>query len=166
MPEAATDLLSTLQRQEDELVLDSFDHTDAWALGSGMVELAQAAGHAVGIDIRRPGLILFRAALPGITADQESWIARKAALVLRMESSSALVAARLAAAGIDAAAIGWLGADYAITGGSFPVRVRAAGVVAAVTVSGLSSEQDHDLAVAGLRRHLAGGSSPATGARA
>lgn len=166
MPEAATDLLSTLQRQEDELVLDSFDHTDAWALGSGMVELAQAAGHAVGIDIRRPGLILFRAALPGITADQESWIARKAALVLRMESSSALVAARLAAAGIDAAAIGWLGADYAITGGSFPVRVRAAGVVAAVTVSGLSSEQDHDLAVAGLRRLLARGSSPATGARA
>ena len=101
MPEAATDLLSTLQRQEDELVLDSFDHTDAWALGSGMVELAQAVGHAVGIDIRRPGLILFRAALPGITADQESWIARKAALVLRMESSSALVAARLAAAADD-----------------------------------------------------------------
>lgn len=166
MPEDAADLLTTLQRQEAELVLDSFDHTDAWTLGSGMVELAQTAGHPVGIDIRRPGLILFRGALPGITADQESWIARKAALVLRMESSSALVAARLSAAGVDAAAIGWLGADYAITGGSFPVRVRGAGVVAAVTVSGLSSEQDHDLAVAGLRRHLAGVTSSPKGARA
>ena len=100
-------------------MLDSFDHADAWTLGVGLVELAQAAGHAVGIDIRRPGLILFRAALPGITPDQDFWIARKAALVLRMESSSALVDARLSAAGVDAASIGWLGAEYAITGGSF-----------------------------------------------
>jgi uncharacterized protein (UPF0303 family) len=148
------DLISVLQRQEEDLVLESFDHADAWTLGVGLVELAQAAGHAVGIDIRRPGLILFRAALPGITSDQDFWIARKAALVLRMESSSALVDARLSAAGIDAASIGWLGAEYAITGGSLPVRVRGVGVVAALTVSGLSSENDHDLAVDGLRRHL------------
>lgn len=155
MHDPATDPVATLQQQEAELVLTSFDHTDAWTLGSGIVELAQTAGHAVGIDIRRPGLILFRAALPGITADQESWIARKAALTLRMEASSALVAARLAAAGIDAAAVGWLGADYAITGGSVPLRVAGAGVVAAVTASGLSSAEDHDLVVAGIRRHLA-----------
>lgn len=154
MPEGSADLISTLQRQEEELVLDSFDHTDAWTLGAAMVEVARAAGHVVGIDIRRHGLILFRAALPGITADQDSWIARKAALVLRMESSSALVDARLSAAGVDAAAIGWLGPDYAITGGSFPVRVRGVGVVAAVTVSGLSSAADHDLAVQGIRHHL------------
>ncbi|HVK34096.1 MAG TPA: heme-binding protein, partial [Microlunatus sp.] len=121
MPEDSADLISTLQRQEDELVLDSFDHADAWALGAGLVDLAQAAGHPVGIDIRRPGLILFRAALPGITPDQDSWISRKAALVLRMESSSALVDARLSAAGVNAAAIGWLGPEYAVTGGSFPL---------------------------------------------
>ena len=114
----------------------------------------------MGIDIRRPGLILFRAALPGITPDQDSWIARKAALVLRMESSSALVDARLSAAQVDAAAIGWLGPDYAIAGGSFPVRVRGVGVVAAVTVSGLSSQDDHDLTVAGIRRHLEVSDSP------
>ena len=72
-----------------------------------------------------------------------------------MESSSALVEARFSSAGIDAAAIGWLGADYAITGGSFPVRVRGVGVVAAVTASGLSSQEDHDLVVEGIRQHLA-----------
>jgi uncharacterized protein (UPF0303 family) len=153
MPVDSAQLIATLQRQEEELVLDSFDQSEAWTLGVGLVELAQAAGHEVGIDIRRPGLILFRAALPGITPDQDSWIARKAALVLRMESSSALVEARLSAAGVDAAAIGWLGPEYAITGGSFPVRVRGVGVVAAITVSGLSSEDDHQLAVEGIRRH-------------
>ena len=164
MPEDTADLISALQRQEEELVLDSFDHADAWALGVVLVDLAQAAGHPVGIDIRRPGLILFRAALPGITPDQDSWISRKAALVLRMESSSALVDARLSAAGVNAAAIGWLGPEYAVTGGSFPLRVRGVGVVAAVTVSGLSSREDHDLAVEGIRRHLTNGrGAPGTG---
>ena len=150
-----TDPISILEQQEEELVLDRFDHDDAWRLGSRIVEIAREAGHRVGVDIRRPGLILFRAALPGITADQESWIARKSALVLRMETSSALVDARFSAAGIDAAASGWLGDEYAITGGSFPIRVRGAGVVAAATASGLSSQDDHNLIVAGIRAYLA-----------
>jgi uncharacterized protein (UPF0303 family) len=148
-----SDLIPVLEQQERELVLEHFDHADAWRLGSRITALAQEAGAPVGIDVRRPGLILFRAALPGSTPDQESWIARKAALVLRMESSSALVDARLSAAGTDAS--GWLGPEYAVTGGSFPIRVRGAGVVAAVTASGLTSMEDHDLVVAGLRAHLA-----------
>ncbi|MFG1687912.1 heme-degrading domain-containing protein [Nonomuraea sp. NPDC049269] len=150
-----TNLITTLEQQEQELAFDAFDHADAWRLGSRITAIAQEAGHKVGIDIRRPGLILFRAALPGITPDQDVWIARKAAVVLRMENSSALVDARLSAAGVNPAAIGWLGADYAVTGGSFPIRVRGVGVVAAATASGLSSMEDHDLIVAGIRVHLA-----------
>lgn len=145
-------LIADLEREEEELVFDRFDHAVAWRLGSTITEIAQGAGHAVGIDIRRPGLILFRASLPGITPDQETWITRKAALVLRMEASSALVDARLSAAGVNAAEIGWLSEDYAITGGSFPIRVRGVGVVAAATASGLSSQEDHDLVVSGIGR--------------
>jgi uncharacterized protein (UPF0303 family) len=152
-----TDLITALERQEQELVFESFDHADAWRLGSRITAIALEAGHRVGIDIRRPGLILFRAALPGITPDQETWIARKAAVVLRMEASSALVDARLSAAGVDPAATGWLGPDYAVTGGAFPIRVRGVGVVAAATASGLSSQEDHDLIVEGIRAHLADG---------
>lgn len=150
-----SDLITTLEQQERDLVLDAFTHDDAWDLGSLIRGIAHEAGHAVGIDIRRPGLGVFRAATPGITPDQHVWIDRKAAVVLRMEQSSALVDARLSAAGVDPAAIGWLGADYAVTGGSFPIRVRGAGVVAAATVSGLSSMEDHDLVVAGLRAFIA-----------
>ncbi|HEX6355785.1 heme-degrading domain-containing protein [Actinophytocola sp.] len=150
-----TDLVTVLERQEQELVFGAFDHAHAWRLGTRITAIAQEAGHKVGIDIRRPGLILFRAALPGITPDQESWIARKAAVVLRMEASSALVDARLSSAGIDPVATGWLGAEYAVTGGSFPIRVRGVGVVAAATASGLASMDDHDLIVDGIRAYLA-----------
>jgi uncharacterized protein (UPF0303 family) len=75
--------------------------------------------------------------------------------VLRMEASSALVDARLSAAGVDPAATGWLGPEYAVTGGAFPIRVRDVGVVAAATASGLSSQEDHDLIVDGIRAYLA-----------
>jgi uncharacterized protein (UPF0303 family) len=71
-----------------------------------------------------------------------------------MESSSALVDARFTAAGVDPVATGWLGSDYAVTGGSFPIRVRGTGVVAAVTASGLTSLEDHELVVAGIRAEL------------
>jgi uncharacterized protein (UPF0303 family) len=152
-----TDLVAMLERQEEELVFEAFDHTHAWRLGTRITAIAREAGHKVGIDIRRPGLILFRAALPGITPDQESWIARKAAVVLRMEASSALVDARLSAAGVDPVATGWLGVEYAVTGGSFPIRVAGVGVVAAVTASGLSSMDDHELVVEGIRAYLAEG---------
>jgi DNA-binding LacI/PurR family transcriptional regulator len=43
----------------------------------------------------------------------------------------------------------------AVTGGSFPIRVRGVGVVAAATASGLSSQEDHDLIVEGIRAYLA-----------
>jgi uncharacterized protein (UPF0303 family) len=148
--------LQALEAEERELVLPRFGPEEAWALGSAAVALARAAGAGVVLDIRRPQLILFRAVLPGATPDQEVWAERKAAVVLRMEASSALVDARLAAAGVDPAAIGWLDERFAVTGGSFPIRVPGAGVVAAITASGLTSQQDHDLVVAALRAHLAG----------
>ena len=64
--------ITELQRHEEDLVFPSFDYADAWRLGSLIAERGLAAGHAIGIDIRRPGLILFRAALPGATADRRN----------------------------------------------------------------------------------------------
>ena len=150
---ATAPTIAELEQQERELVLSAFDHDDAWELGSRIARHAREAGAAVAVDIRRPGLILFRAALPGSMPDQESWLARKSAVVLRLETSSALAAARVAASGGDPS---WLGPDYAVTGGSFPIRVRGVGVVAAATVSGLASLDDHALVVRGLREMLAG----------
>jgi uncharacterized protein (UPF0303 family) len=39
-----TDLITTLERQEQELVFESFDHTDAWRQGSRITAIAQQAG--------------------------------------------------------------------------------------------------------------------------
>lgn len=154
--ESHTDPITSLEALERELLLDHFDLSDAWQLGSLIVAEAQTAGHPVVIDIRRPDhVVLFHAALPGSAPDQHEWALRKSRVALRMEASSALVDARMQAWGVNPVEIGWLDQSYAVTGGSVPVRVKGVGVVAAVTASGLSSEGDHELVVAGLRALMA-----------
>jgi uncharacterized protein (UPF0303 family) len=155
-PEMNDDTIARLTKEDAELVFDSFDHHDAWNLGCAIRDAAITAGHPIVIDIRRPtGAILFHTCLPGATLDQQHWARRKAAVVFRFEASSALVQARMAASGVDPAAVGWFNpAEYAVTGGSVPVRVRGAGIIAAATVSGLLSDDDHKLVIDALRRSL------------
>jgi uncharacterized protein (UPF0303 family) len=137
-------LIAELEAQEHRLVFDHFDNDDAWRLGSAMVAQARARELPVTIDIRRHGHQLFHAALPGTAPDNDRWIERKINVVDRFFAASYLVGRRLAAAGEElAAARGVAPAEFAAHGGSFPVRLRGAGVVGTVTVSGLPQADDH-----------------------
>jgi uncharacterized protein (UPF0303 family) len=69
--------------------------------------------------------------------------------------SSFWVATHFAEKGRDLVQDGLDTADYAAAGGSFPIRVRGVGVVAAVTISGLPQAQDHAVVVRALEEHLA-----------
>ena len=148
--------VADLEQQERELVLEAFTNEDAWHIGSSIVERAIAEKLPVAVDVRRPDCQLFRAALTGTTSDQGEWVERKSATTFRFEASSLLVGLRMTAADHDPFVSGWLdSARYTLAGGSFPVRVTGAGMVAAITVSGLSSEEDHTLIVGALRDYRA-----------
>jgi uncharacterized protein (UPF0303 family) len=153
LPGAPT--IDELEDQERRLQFDRFDNRDAWRLGSRLVELANARGLAVVIDIRRHGQQLFHAALPGTAADNDAWIERKIRVVDRFAASSLLVGRRLAGSGraLDAEA-GVDPALYAAHGGSFPLRIRDVGVVGTITVSGLPQVQDHALVVEAITAQL------------
>ena len=155
MTEAANDRLAELTAHETRFVLDSFDHAAAWRLGTLMVERALRDSAAIIVDIRTPNMVLFRSALAGTTAENEAWLERKARTVFRFEMSTALLAARFEAQGVDLWAAGWFDTkQFAAAGGSFPVRVRGVGVVAAVTVSGLTSDEDHGFVIDGLTQYV------------
>jgi uncharacterized protein (UPF0303 family) len=154
---AGSQLVAALEQQERRLVFDRFDNGHAWRLGCLLVELATQRELPVAVDIRRGGQQLFHAALPGSSADNDAWVARKARVVQRFGCSSYLVGRRLAARGqvLDAS----MGVDpvlFAAHGGSFPVRVRDVGVVGAVTVSGLPQAEDHALVVEAVTAFLEG----------
>ncbi|WP_394433741.1 heme-degrading domain-containing protein [Streptomyces sp. SGAir0957] len=154
-PASAPDI-ETLEEQERRLVLGSFTHDDAWTLGTLLVELARERQAPVAIDITRGGQQLFHAALPGSTPDNDAWIARKRRVVERYHAASYLVGSRFRAKGTTFEDSSRLDPDtYAAHGGAFPIRVRDAGVIGVVVVSGLPQVEDHALVVEALERFSA-----------
>lgn len=150
-----TDLIAHLEEQEQRLVLDRFDNTDALRLGAHLVDLATSRNLPVTIDIRRGTQQLYHAALPGSTPDNDHWIQRKIRVVERYGASSYLVGRRLAAQGQELdTAMGVDPRDYAAHGGAFPIRIHHVGIVGVVTVSGLPQADDHALVVEALETHL------------
>jgi uncharacterized protein (UPF0303 family) len=109
-----------------------------------MVSAATERTLPITIDIRRHGHQLFHAALPGTTAENDSWIDRKVNVVNRFGAASYLVGRRLAASGTELdEALGVEPRLFAAHGGAFPIRVVNVGVVGTITVSGLPQADDH-----------------------
>ncbi len=151
-------LIETIERQESLLVFKSFDESVALDVGQRLVDLALSQKARVVIDIRTSDRTLFHAALPGASPDNDHWARRKSNVTLRMHKASLRVGELNRARGRSVSAdIGLDPMDYADHGGSFPVRVEGTGVIAAITVSGLKSEEDHAMIVTVLEAYLGSG---------
>ncbi|WP_323118109.1 heme-degrading domain-containing protein [Burkholderia alba] len=150
--------LQTITVQEQTLVFPHFDAARAWALGSQLHELARERGHAVAIDVRTFGQPLFYAALDGTTPDNADWVRRKSNVVAHFRRSSYAIGLRMQQAGATLAdKHGLPVAEYATHGGAFPLTVSGAGVIGAITVSGLPQRLDHELVVEALCAQLGHG---------
>jgi uncharacterized protein (UPF0303 family) len=151
-------LIDTIEKQEARLVFKAFDELAALDLGQRLVALALSQKAPVVIDIRTPDRTLFHAALPGASPDNDHWARRKSNVTLRFHKASLRVGEtnRLRERGVTPD-LGLDPLDYADHGGSFPVRVAGTGVVAAITVSGLKSQEDHDMIIAVLEDLLGKG---------
>lgn len=143
--------LVRIARQEQQLQFPRFDSSTAWAIGVVIRELAVARGHVVVIDVRRFGHQLFFSALDGTTPDNLDWVRRKANVVAHFLRCSYAIGLDLENKKSNLMEkYGLSPADYVSHGGSFPINVAGAGVIGAVTVSGLPQRSDHALVVEGL----------------
>ena len=135
----------------------SLSEADAIAIGQMLLARATARSLAVTIEVRRTGRVVFRAALPGTTTDNDEWIAGKAAVVERFGHSTWCIRNRYLARGTTFEEATGLGRPaYAPHGGGYPLAVRGTGAVGVALVSGLPQEQDHALIVEVLEAYLAG----------
>jgi Uncharacterized conserved protein len=155
---ALSEDLALIVRQEAELVFSAFDAETAWRLGLSLRSLAVARGHSIVVDIRRfgqPHQPLFYTALNGTTPDNARWVQRKTNVVARFHRSSYQLGLYLTHNNTTLAEKYSLSdADYATHGGSFPIHVAGAGIIGAVTVSGLPQREDHNLVVEALCHEL------------
>ena len=146
--------IETIIEQERLIVFKSFSEADAFAIGAHLKARADAGGLPIVIDIALWDRRLFYFARPGTTADNEDWVRRKFNLVRRLHKSSYRIGREMAQNGKTMAERNLSEADHAAHGGSFPIRLANAGVIGAVTVSGLSQRDDHNIVVSVLADHL------------
>lgn len=147
--------LVKLRRQEEVLQFAEFSPETALALGLALVEIARAEEKAVTIDIRRNGQQLFHCALSGTSTDNDVWIKRKNRVVNRFGHSSFYMGIYFKSKDTTMQESMFLDPNrFAAHGGAFPIIIRQVGVVGTITVSGLPQEEDHDLVVRVLSRHL------------
>ncbi|KAE8764798.1 heme-degrading domain-containing protein [Georgenia thermotolerans] len=156
MTTATTELYERILADEAEIVFPSFDRQDAWELGCQMRAAALARSLPIVIGIVLGQQQVFRSALDGSSADNDAWLARKTAVVLRYGRSSMGVGELFRVQGRVFERDSRLDPDaFAAHGGVFPVQVAGTGVVGAVGVSGLPQAEDHAFVVGQLREFLA-----------
>ena len=139
-------------QEAESLYRQAFTLADAVQLGRSVTDIALVDALPVTIEVRHGARVAYRAALPGSTADNDAWLARKAAVVMRYELPTLAVRVRYEERGLDFnEATGLPLGEYAAHGGGLPIMVSGVGMVGFLGVSGLPQVDDHDLGVRCLR---------------
>jgi uncharacterized protein (UPF0303 family) len=145
-----------LLAEEQLLLLPSLDNSDCIEIGQIATELATSQSLPIAIQVRLGDWIIYHAALPGSTTENDWWINRKARVV-RLKQHSTLYERVLAQEqGID-----WhkennlLDETHAIHGGGIALKTKDQGFLGTLLISGLPHIEDHLFGVAVLTEFLA-----------
>ena len=152
---AVADDITKVAEQERALVFARFDEATAFAVGTAIKGLAEAKGASLVIDIRTWDRPLFYFAMAGTVPDNLEWVRRKSNCVRRFSRASYAMTLRQKQRGSGFAADDGVDPmEIAAHGGSFPIRITGAGIIGAITVSGVPGRDDHGFVVAAIAAHL------------
>ncbi|MFT8321925.1 MAG: heme-degrading domain-containing protein [Bacillus sp. (in: firmicutes)] len=144
-----------LEQLETELQFEQFTNDDALKLGLLITDYAKETDKAIAIHIERNRVPIFSHLMEGTSEENVFWSYRKKRVVDHYNHSSHYIAKRFEEAGTTHDVSSLLSpSEYQAVGGSFPIRVKGAGVIGSVTVSGLTPQLDHDYVVEGIKRFL------------
>jgi uncharacterized protein (UPF0303 family) len=147
--------LEELEAEEARLLLPQFTFEDGHALASAAIAHARTNNLAIAGDVFCYGQVIAHLAMPGTAPDNGHWIKRKRNTVLRTGHSSLYMGRLADIRGIPVFEDFALNRkNYALHGGSIPIRLQDGGLIGAFTVSGLPHLQDHGLAVELLKKHF------------
>ena len=145
-----------LLAEEQLLLLPSLDNSDCIEIGQIATELGTSQSLPIAIQVRLGDWIIYHAALPGSTTENDWWINRKARVV-RLKQHSTLYERVLAQEqGID-----WhkennlLDETHAIHGGGLALKTKDQGFLGTLLISGLPHIEDHLFGVKVLTEFLA-----------
>lgn len=142
--------LEELRRRERAIQFDSFDHDDAFSLGSHLRDQAIERDLPIAVSIVFGDQRVFHAGMPGASADNDAWLERKFRVVRRWGESSFVVGTLFRSRGTTFEQSSRLDVDlFAAHGGAVPLFVRGS-MIGIVGVSGLAQADDHELVLDAL----------------
>ena len=147
--------LNTLLEQEDELQFEVFNSEDALQLGLLIIKIAQEEiKKGIAVHIEKDAYPLFTHYMEGTSDNNLYWVNAKKNVVKKFANSSLYIGEMYKDQGTTFhEATSLTNLEYQAEGGSFPLIVRGQGRIGTVTVSGLTGEEDHALAVEGIKRY-------------
>jgi uncharacterized protein (UPF0303 family) len=135
-----------------KIELENFSNAIALDMGTRIVELARSRKQAIAVEISRLNQSVFLFVEDGLPADKHNWLRRKANVAKYFEESSLAVKAMFERRQMSLEKpFGLDDKDYIAKGGSIPVFVKTAGLIATITVSGLRDFEDHDIIIEALQ---------------
>lgn len=142
-----------LEQEENSLVLESFSHQQALALGQVGIEVIKDA--PIAMEVRKGNHLIFKASMPGTSQDNDWWLNRKFKAADRFGHGSLWVKKKFLEMNQDFEVDSGLDQDlYAAHGGVVPVIVKGTGIVGGIGISGLPDVEDHRVAVEILQKFL------------
>lgn len=138
------------------LELTSLSQKEAIEIGEIALDFGFERSLPIAVQVRLNDWIVFHAALPGSTTDNDSWLARKAAVVRATGHSTIFERVLAEEQGIDwYEAKGLSETTHAIHGGGLALNVAGFGCMGVLLISGLPQVQDHLFGVEVLTEFLA-----------
>ena len=138
------------------LELPSLSQKEAIEIGEIALDFGFERSVPIAVEVRLKEWVVFHASLPGSTPDNDSWIARKARVVLATGNSTMFERVLAEEQGIDWYVVNCLPEEtHAIHGGALALNVSGLGCVGQLIISGLPQVEDHLFAVEVVTEFLA-----------
>lgn len=135
-----------------KIELEKFNNRIGLEMGLAIVNLAKERNQNIAVQVERLNHIILLYVDNNLPADKHNWLRRKANVVKNFEESSLSVKYDLINGNMTLKETFALSRnDYLAKGGSIPIFVKNAGMVAIITVSGLHDEEDHKLMIDALK---------------
>ena len=138
------------------LELESLSQREAIEIGQIAMQFGFDRGLTIAVQVQIKEWVVFHASLPGSTPENDSWIARKARVVLATGNSTMYERVLAEEQGIDWYLVNGMPEEtHAVHGGGLPLNVKGFGCMGVLLISGLPQVQDHLLGVEILTEFLA-----------
>ncbi len=145
-----------LAKEAATLILPSLMQSEAIEIGEIAVAIGRDRSLPIAVEVRLKDWIVFHASLAGSTPENDSWISRKARVVMATGHSTIFERVLAEEQGIDwYSSTGLSEETHAIHGGGLALNVKGLGFVGILLISGLPQVEDHLLGVEVITEYLA-----------